>query len=67
MTTSINITANKAASIVLPVKVSAIKSTAKKGNDLVITLQNGQTIVLENYFEKEPALLTNGVNGAEIE
>ena len=60
---STTIPTGKAKHVVLPVKYEAIKSTVRQGDNLVITLHDGQVIVLEGFYLEPRTLLVNGSEG----
>lgn len=65
--TKINITATNTATVVLPIKINAIKSTVKKNNHLLVNLINGETLILEDFYTYSPLLLLNATKGKEVQ
>ena len=53
--------------VALPFKKEAIKASVRKGNDLEITLDGGQVVVLEDFYLEPRTLLTNGTQGNVVE
>ena len=47
----INVLSLTTAKIVLPINLNSVRMTVRQGNNLQITLTNGEKLILENYFE----------------
>ena len=62
-----NVSLGQSTNIILPIDYMAIKSSIRKGNDLVITLVNGKVFILEDYFVISRKLVTNGTQGAIVQ
>lgn len=52
--------------VTIPINLTAIQTTIRQGNHLQITLKNGDTILLENYFDMPRSLVLNDEIPKEI-
>lgn len=62
-----NVALGQSTNVVLPIDYLSIKSSTRKGNDLVVTLVNGEVIILEDYYVKPRKLVSNGTQGAVVQ
>lgn len=65
MSTHMNLA--NAVNVVLPVDYAAISRTHRDGSDLIITLTDGQVLILDDFFAIQRSLMTNGTQGVAVQ